>query len=94
MIAAAVCSKSVLVVDDDPDIAELLCTAVQELGLHAMRAKDGDEALAQARSSRPGLVLLDIMMPAQCGWLVCAKLKLLKPAPQILLITALSKDES
>ncbi|OGR53278.1 MAG: hypothetical protein A2049_06415 [Elusimicrobia bacterium GWA2_62_23] len=60
----------VLVVDDDKDIRELICSSLAGEGYKTAFAGNGKEALAYLRSSapRPGLILLDLMMPEMSGW--------------------------
>jgi signal transduction histidine kinase/CheY-like chemotaxis protein len=68
-------SQSILVVDDDPHIRELLRQEFQEAGHVVRLAKDGREALNSVREERPGLVVLDVMMPEMNGFDVAAVLK-------------------
>src|SRR5262249_60832990 len=60
--------RSILVVDDDPSIRELLRQDLEAEGYAVREARDGAEALAAMRAARPGLVLLDIMMPGLNGF--------------------------
>lgn len=63
-------ASMVLVVDDDKDIRELICSSLAGEGYKTAFAGNGKEALAYLRSSepRPGLILLDLMMPEMSGW--------------------------
>jgi CheY-like chemotaxis protein len=54
----------ILVVDDDPDIVELLCCILHDAGYEVATA-DGDAALSLAQERQPHLILLDILMPEQ-----------------------------
>jgi signal transduction histidine kinase/DNA-binding response OmpR family regulator len=65
----------ILVVDDDPNIRELLTQEFTEAGYAVSVAGDGREALAQVRKDRPDLILLDVMMPEMNGFDVAAVLK-------------------
>src|SRR5687768_16489197 len=66
---------TVLVTDDDEDL-RLLCQLQLELGgFRVAQAANGQEALDAARSSRPDLILLDLMMPVKDGWECLAELK-------------------
>lgn len=65
----------VLAVDDDPVILRLLQVNLAMEGYEIALAADGEEALRRARSFRPDLVLLDVMMPKKDGWQVCAELR-------------------
>jgi CheY-like chemotaxis protein len=58
---------SVLVVDDEPGIVEVLCAVLQDVRCRVVGAADGEEALAQLRSSVPDLVVLDLEMPVLDG---------------------------
>jgi signal transduction histidine kinase/DNA-binding response OmpR family regulator len=67
--------KSVLVVDDDPNIRSLLQQELSEAGYAVRLAEDGRKALALIREETPGLVILDVMMPEMNGFDVAAVLK-------------------
>lgn len=61
--------KLILVVDDDPDIRELLLQVLLDEGYRAAGASNGREALDYLRrSDLPSLILLDLMMPVMNGW--------------------------
>ena len=55
--------KSILIVDDDPDVAESVRMILQVNDYKVFTAHDGDECLRKVREVKPDLVLLDIMMP-------------------------------
>ncbi len=67
--------KSVLVVDDDPNIRSLLQQEFVEAGYTVRLAEDGRQALARIREEAPGIVILDVMMPEMNGFDVAAVLK-------------------
>ncbi|HKE24805.1 MAG TPA: GAF domain-containing protein [Bryobacteraceae bacterium] len=67
--------KSILVVDDDPNIRSLLQQEFAEAGYNVRLAADGREALERIREEKPGLVVLDVMMPEMNGFDVAAVLK-------------------
>jgi two-component system alkaline phosphatase synthesis response regulator PhoP len=67
-------SKTILVVDDEQDILDLLKYNLEKEGYRVLTARDGKKALDQARHS-PDLILLDVMMPEMDGWEVCTQLK-------------------
>ncbi len=79
-----------LVVDDDPDIREFVGGVLESAGCEVHFAADGEQALNQAFEFQPEIVFLDIKMPVQRGWLVCAKLKLVEPSPTVVLMTGLA----
>jgi DNA-binding response OmpR family regulator len=58
---------SVLVVDDDPDVCDLVTYKLEQSGFDVRRANDGDGALREVARQIPDLVLLDIMMPGISG---------------------------
>ena len=58
----------VLVVDDDPDLLEMVRLTLQVASIPCESARDGSEALEAMRHERPSLVLLDLMMPGMDGW--------------------------
>lgn len=60
--------ESVLVVEDDPDIRETLEGFLANEGYEVSTACNGRDALSQIEQKRPGLVLLDLMMPVMNGW--------------------------
>jgi CheY-like chemotaxis protein len=66
---------TVLVVDDDPEIVTMVSLRLGKRGYHVITATDGIEALEQARSQRPALIVLDVMMPGRNGWEVARALK-------------------
>ena len=67
--------KTILVVDDDESVRELLRQSLQAQGYQVRLAKDGVEAIMQAKRSRPDLIVLDVMMPYIDGFDVAAVLK-------------------
>ena len=70
-------ARTVLVVDDDPHIRQLLVFALEKAGLVAREAADGEAALAAVGEARPDLVVLDINMPKLDGLEVCRRLRAL-----------------
>ena len=81
-----------LIVDDDRDIREFASDVLESAGCEVHIAADGEQALTEAHEFQPEIVFLDINMPKQFGWLVCAKLKLIEPSPTVILITELDCD--
>jgi DNA-binding response OmpR family regulator len=65
----------ILIVDDDPDMVELLRFALTEAGYSACTAATGTEALAEAQRSSPDLVVLDLLLPEMNGFNVCENLR-------------------
>ncbi len=67
--------RSILIVDDDPHIRQLLAFALAKAGLATREAEDGEAALAAVAQQRPDLVVLDINMPRLDGLEVCRRLR-------------------
>jgi DNA-binding response OmpR family regulator len=67
--------KTVLVIDDDSHIRELLHQELESDGYHVLEAGDGREALRQVERELPDLVILDVMMPEMNGFEVAAALR-------------------
>ena len=83
----------ILVVDDEPQGAELLEAYLSGTEYDVEIASDGDEALRKVREFKPDLVLLDVMMPKISGFEVCKRLKA-DPATRdivVLMVTALDQ---
>ncbi len=82
--------KRILIADDDPDLLELLKMDLTHEGYEILLAANGKEALENAVSQKPDLILLDVMMPFMDGYHVAYELtnKLGSSAPQILLMTS------
>ena len=81
----------VLIVDDDPNIRQLVNLYLQKEGFEVMMADRGDEALKMFKASPPNLILLDIMLPGMDGWQVCREVRKISNIP-IIMLTA--KDET
>ena len=77
--------KRILIVEDEPELQELLCAYLQEAGYAAAVAGDGAAALDLFRAQSFDLVLLDIMLPVMDGWSVCAKIRETSKVPIIML---------
>jgi DNA-binding response OmpR family regulator len=82
-------TKTILLVDDDPEIIKALRTVLESKGYRVLTAADGNAGLAVADRENPHLVLVDMMMPKKSGFLVLQKLKS-KPEnkPKVIMITA------
>ena len=79
--------KKILVVDDEPTLVATLKYNLERDGYQVVTAEDGESALDLARSHRPDLVLLDLMLPGLDGFQVCRILRREMQAP-ILMLTA------
>jgi DNA-binding response OmpR family regulator len=69
--------RSVLVVDDDPDVRQVVRWALEDAGFDVLTAPDGATALAQAEVRHPDVVVLDHGLPHQDGTLVASRLRTL-----------------
>lgn len=67
--------QKILVVDDEPDVASLLTLMLKSQGYEVITAGDGQDALEKARSEKPNLIVLDIMLPKLDGYKVARMLK-------------------
>ena len=77
----------ILLVDDDPNIRQLLNLYLEKEGFEVTMASRGDEALKIFKTSPPNLMLLDIMLPGMDGWQVCREIREISPKP-VIMITA------
>lgn len=82
--------KTILIVDDEKTIVEMLVYNLQKEGYNTLEAGDGEEAVRVALDKKPDLVLLDIMLPKMDGLAVCKRIRQSLNIP-ILMISA--KDE-
>ena len=84
---------SVLIVEDDHNIAELLQMYLEKEGYAVTIAGDGCQGLAKFRSIQPDLVLLDVMMPVMDGWGVCKAIRAESQTPVIMLTAKGETDD-
>jgi DNA-binding response OmpR family regulator len=78
-------SNSILVIDDDPTLLELLRAHLETAGYRALLATDGPSGLQIAFDAEPDLLILDVMMPGMDGWEVCELLRRKSDLPVIML---------
>jgi two-component system alkaline phosphatase synthesis response regulator PhoP len=88
--------KKILIVDDEPDILEILEYNLKNEGYDTFLAKDGEEGLQKAKQYKPDLIILDVMMPIKNGMEVC---KILRGLPEfnqtiIIFLTAVNDELS
>jgi two-component system OmpR family response regulator len=81
----------ILVVDDDPNMRELVAACLGPLGFEMAEARDGREALACLASSKVDLVVLDLMMPGLDGWATCREIKRRGEVP-VIMLTAMGES--
>ena len=88
--------KYILVVDDDPKILKLVALRLAQEGYRAVAVESGESALAHIKIEKPGLVLLDIMMPGMSGFEVLERIKAMNPNVPICpvcIVTAVYDEE-
>lgn len=78
-------ARSILIVDDDPHIRELLAFALSKAGMTTVEVEDGEAALSAAERHAPDLVILDINMPRMDGLETCRRLKARGDVPVLFL---------
>ena len=81
----------ILVVDDDPNILQLINLYLTREGFEVATAEAGDEALRKFKSDPPNMMLLDVMLPGMDGWQVCREVRKVSNIPVIMLT---AKDET
>ena len=69
------CEKTVLVVDDEPDVRQYLSAILEDAGFDVLNAEDGETALEIIRDRRPDFISLDLMMPRKSGHKLLYELK-------------------
>ena len=84
---------SVLIVEDDHNIAELLQMYLEKEGYAVTIASDGGKGLEKFRAIKPDLVLLDVMMPVMDGWSVCKAIRAESQTPVIMLTAKGETDD-
>jgi len=62
---------TILVVEDDAQILEILTILLREQGYHVVRAREGQTALSLVKSARPDLIVSDVKMPGMDGFTLC-----------------------
>ncbi len=67
--------KKILIVDDDPDLVEAVTMILKSKKYNVVAAYGGIEGLEKAKTEKPDLIVLDVMMPDKDGYMVCKELK-------------------
>lgn len=75
--------ERILVIEDDDALARLMYLQLERAGYQVAVCRDGPSGLQEARSSKPDLVLLDILVPERDGWVFCERLQEVTSAPVI-----------
>ena len=84
-------AATILVVEDEEPILNLVVAYLQAEGFAVRTARDGMQALAEARSARPDLVVLDLLLPTLDGLEVCRRLQQ-EGGPYVLMLTARAEE--
>ena len=82
----------ILVVDDDPTVAEVVQAYLRRFGLEAEHAADGPSALEAAARVPPDLVILDLMLPGIDGLEVCRRLRSVRADLPVIMLTARGEE--
>ena len=87
--------KTVLVVDDEPNVRDYLAQILRDAGFHVVTASDGGEALEIIQKQRPDFISLDLVMPKKSGHKLLYELRKDKELARIptLIVTAHARDE-
>ena len=83
---------TVLIADDEAQIRNILSIYFKKEGFKVVEAADGAEALMQAQSAKPDIIILDIMMPVLDGLEVCKQVRKISDTP-IIMLTAKDEDD-
>lgn len=86
--------KKILVVDDEPDVTDLVAYHLKAKGFHVENLNDATASIARARSFQPDLVILDIMMPHLSGIQVCRILRADNKLAKVPIIFLTAKAET
>jgi two-component system alkaline phosphatase synthesis response regulator PhoP len=84
--------ERVLIVEDDPEIAEVVAVNLRDLGLETERVADGRTGLQKALDGRYSLLVLDLMLPRLDGLAICRAIREKNPFIPILMLTAKSEE--
>lgn len=83
---------TILVVEDEQDIADLITLNLQEIGLTVEHCLTGEQALEQLAKNAYDLVMLDVMLPGKSGLDICRQLREQKPEQVILMVTSRNSE--
>lgn len=87
--------KTLLVVDDEPDVRNFLIACAEDAGFNVFGAVDGEDALEKVQSVNPDLMTLDMVMPKKSGYRVLKELRAMEKYAElpVIVITAHANDE-
>lgn len=84
---------SVLIVDDEEDLAKTIAERLEIRGIQTQTASDGDQALTLVKTNPPDVVVLDLMMPGIGGLGILKQIKLLEKKIPVILLTGYGSKE-
>ena len=84
--------KTVLIVEDEKNIVDILCFNLQREGYATLEAYDGEDGLEKAQSEKPDLILLDVMLPKMNGFDVCRTLRKGRNNVPVVILTAREEE--
>jgi DNA-binding response OmpR family regulator len=82
---------TLLIIDDDEKLVEAIELYLSRAGYHIVTASDGLQGMQQMYSQRPGLIILDVMMPKMDGWETCRRIREISDVP-IIMLTARGQE--
>lgn len=87
--------KTLLIVDDEPDVRNFLSACAEDAGFKVVTAVDGEDAIAKVQSVNPDLMTLDMVMPKKSGYKVLKELRAMEKYAElpVIVITAHANDE-
>jgi two-component system phosphate regulon response regulator PhoB len=85
--------SKVLIIEDDPDLSDVLAYNLRQAGYEVLTARDGAEGLRQARLVLPEIILLDLMLPLVDGLEVCRRLRSEPATSDLLILMLTAKSE-
>ena len=77
--------QKILVVEDEPNISDVLCDYLNDAGYVSHVIADGREVIAWVKAEKPSLILLDVMLPGKDGMSICREVRAFSPVPIIML---------
>ena len=86
--------SKIMIVDDDPNIRELVCVLLKNSGFEVCEATDGRDALKNMTDENPDVAIIDLMMPNMDGYELCQKLRKYYENLPVLMLTAKSELQS
>ena len=87
-------TAKVLVIDDEPEITDIVQTFLTESGYHVEVENQSENAMARAKEAKPDIILLDIMMPGKDGYGLCQEFKQDPELSHVPVIFLTGKDRS